>query len=170
MNYGHTNLPDNSLDFPTPDNFEVNNNLDSTNPEISWNQPASIEHDKKSLGSEALANSALANSLEMPPSPEQELVKPVPYTTNLEPISQPVEDTTTDADIAKKALEVKPESIKTTEYLNDEGIKAIDNLNEQFMRDEIDIEHYYDQHQDIVETNLLNSFGRIVGEGKEKAA
>ena len=161
MDYGHTNPSDNSLEFPAPDNFETNDNLDLTNPETSWDQPVSIEHDKKALGSEALAN-----SLEMPPMPEQELGKPIPYTTDLEPITQPAKDATTDADIAKEALEVKPESIKTTEYLNDEGVKAIDNLNEQLAQDAISIEEYYDRHQDIVETNLLNSFGREIGEGK----
>ena len=158
MDYGHTNLPDNSPVFSTPDNFEANDNLDLTNPETSWNQPVSIEHNKKALGSEALAN-----SLEMPPSPEQELGKPIPYSTNLDPIAQPANDMTSDAEIAQKALDIKPEPIKTTEYLNDEGIKAIDDLNEQLAQDEIPLEDYYDHHQDIVEANLRNSFGREIG-------
>ena len=158
MDYGHTNLPDNSPVFSTPDSFEANDNLDLTNPETSWNQPVSIEHNKKALGSEALAN-----SLEMPPSPEQELGKPIPYSTNLDPIAQPANDMTSDAEIAQKALDIKPEPIKTTEYLNDEGIKAIDDLNEQLAQDEIPLEDYYDHHQDIVEANLRNSFGREIG-------
>lgn len=163
MDYGHTNLPDNSPEFSTPDNFEANNNLDLTNPETSWDQPVSIEHNKKALGSEALAN-----SLEMPPSPEQELGKPIPYSTNLDPITQPANDMASDAEIAQKALDIKPEPIKTTEYLNDEGIKAVESLNERLMQGEISLDDYYDFHQDITEANLQNSFDRKIGEKTEE--
>lgn len=163
MNYGHTNLPDNSPVFSTPDNFEANDNLDLTNPETSWNQPVSIEHNKKALGSEALAN-----SLEMPPLPEQELGKPIPYSTNLDPIAQPANDMASDAEIAQKALDIKPEPIKTTENLNDEGIKAVESLNERLIQGEISLDDYYDSHQDITEANLQNSFDRKIGEKTEE--
>lgn len=153
MDYGHTNPSDNLLEFPTPDNVETNDNLDLTNPETSWDQPVSIEHDKKALGSEALAS-----SLEMPPMPEQELGKPIPYTTNLEPITPPAEDTTTDADIAKEALEVKPESIKATETLNEAGIRAIEHEKQEYLHGDINEETFYQHVRGEMMPELIENY------------
>lgn len=162
MDYGHTPLTDNSAEFSSPSSFGGNENLAPEKQESTWDQPVSIEHDKKSLGSEALAN-----SLEMPPLPDQELGKPIPYSTNLEPIVQPpVEDAATDADIVEKSLTTGLDSVKTTDRLAEESVKATDDFINKFEKGEIALEDFYDSSRDAMENNLNNSYNRKLGEGK----
>ena len=159
MDYGHTTPPTNSPEFPTPDNFEANDNLDLTNPETSWDQPVSIEHDKKALGSEAL------NSLEASQS-EQKLGEITPYLppgANPELFNQPSDDATPDADIVEKSLTPGLKSIKTTDRLSEDSVKIIDTSIEKFNQNNIDPASFYEEVRDAMETNIGNSYNRKLG-------
>lgn len=139
MDNGHTNPPDNLLKFPTPNNVEANDNLDLSNPETSWDQPISTEHDKKAIGSSALNPVELS----MPPS-VSEATPPLGEITehSLQPEAAPKlykfpsqqtsVDKETDANIVKDSLELGP--IKATESLNEAGIKRVNQEVQEFQQ------------------------------------
>lgn len=162
MDYGHTKPSTDPSELGSSVNSEVNNNLDLTNPETNWDQPAPIEHDKKALGSEALAN-----SLEMPPLPEQELGQPIPYTTNLEPFSKPPEDVNSDASIIEDSLTPDIAKFVNPKAVKEEGgkapahvIKAMDQIQEEFNRGEISPDHLTELRNDLIGEYLQGSFNR----------
>lgn len=160
MDYGHTTPPANSPEFPTPNNFEANDNLDLTNPETSWDQPVSIEHDKKALGSEALS------SLEMPPSSEPKLGEITPYLppgADPELFNQPSDDVASDTKIVEKSLNPSIESIKTTDRLSDDSVKIIDSSIDKFNQNNIDAADFYEEVRNAMETNIGNSYNRKLG-------
>lgn len=166
MDYGHPVPPTDTPEFFTSgagtndenlNNFEAEDNLDLTNPETSWDQPVSIEHDKKAIGSEAL------NSFENPSS-EPKLGEVTPY---LPPGADPKlydqspENAASNA--AEKPLTPGLESIKTTDRLSDDGVKVIDSSINKFNQGNIDAADFYEEVRNAMETNIGNSYNRKLG-------
>ena len=175
MDNGHTNPPDNLLKFPTPNNVEANDNLDLSNPETSWEQPIPTEHDKKAIGSSALNPVELS----MPPS-TQEITPPLGEITehSLQPEAAPriyqsaTEQSSmnkeSDTNIIEEAISPSLESVKTTDRLSEESVKATDDFINKFEKGEIELSDFYDSSRDAMENNLNNSYNRKLGE-KEAA-
>ena len=175
MDNGHTNPPDNLLKFPTPNNVEANDNLDLSNPETNWDQPISTEHDKRAIGNSALNPVELS----MPPS-VPEATPPLGEITehSLQPeaapkIYQPASDQNamdkeSDTNIIEEAISSSLESVKTTDRLSEESVKATDDFINKFEKGEIELSDFYDSSRDAMENNLNNSYNRKLGE-KEAA-
>lgn len=166
MDYGQTIPPTDLPEALTPGSsshtLEAKDNLDLTNQADQWGEITKpTEHDKKSLGSEAL------NSFELPSSePEQELGRITPY---LPPDAAPesydktATNSKTDADIIENSLNPSLDSIKTTDRLSEESVKVIDESIDKFNQNNIEPASFYEEVRNAMETNIGNSYNRKLG-------
>ena len=172
MDYGHATKSTDAPAFFTSgagtndenvNNFESEDNLDLTNDLTNW--APQIEHDKQGIGSSAI--SSFEAGMPLPGKMEQNtpvLGEIKPY---LPPGANPGEALTapslaTDSEIIEQSLTPTLKSVKTTEYLNAEGIKALDNSIQKFNQDGNAAE-FYDEVRNAMEVNLDNSYNRKLG-------
>ncbi len=183
MDYGQgqSNQPGQSvpLDFFTTgagtnderiNNFEPENNLDLTNSQTDWRPQSSLQSNQQ-LGQQAMHSiesqprSQSANSaprlgevvpLDMPPAMENAPLVMVNGQNSLDPVQvTPISEPTQD----KQPNIPTEHSIKTSDTLNKEGIKLMDDAIDEFKQDE-NVVDFYNFVRDGMETNLEKSYDR----------
>ena len=157
MDNGHTTSSVNSPELIETDDFEAG--------KTSWDQPMSVEHDKRDIGSKTRASfeTPIASSEE---SDELKLGEITPYLPpGVDPklYDEPT-SAASDTDIVKESLTPNLDTIKTTDRLSEGSVKVIDSSISKFNQNNISPANFYEQVRNAMETNIENSYNRKLGE------
>lgn len=175
MDYGHTMqsaAPTQEEPFFTAgvgtaseevNNFEPENNLDTTNNQVSWGSTA--EHDLRSIGSNTLNSTESSHNSPIMSAEITPTMPPMGVVTELE---QPGLDVASSS-ASTEATFHPEESIKTGETLNKAGVRQMDGIIHQFTKSG-DIARATDEYWKLVERNLKSSYNRAIGEDEPWAA
>ena len=183
MDYGRTNPPTDTPEFFTSgagtndenvNNFEANNNLDLNNPEPAWNQPMTPERDERSIGSKTKISSELPMpTAEMPAAPKYgEIIDletaPVPKPFPNEPDPDITAENHNPEPI-EHALTPSLESLKTTDRLSEEGIRAVENEKQEFIQTGNAEKFYANVRTKMLPKHMEQSYGSNSNWGRKAA-
>ena len=183
MDYGRTNPPTDTPEFFTSgagtndenvNNFEANNNLDLTNPESAWEQPMTLERDERAIGSKTKISSELPMpTAEMPTAPKYgEIIDlesaPVPKPFPDQPGSNEKTENH-DTEPVERALTPSLESLKTTDRLSEEGVKAIENEKQEFIQTGNAEKFYANVRTKMLPKHMEQSYGANSNWGRKAA-
>ena len=175
MDYGRTNPSTDTPEFFTSDvgtndenvnNFEANNNLDLSNSASTWEQPVLIEHNERAIGNKTKISSELPMpSSELPSSPQLgEFIDLNPGST---PVPKPFEEQSEqgpanknqDIESFEHSFDASLESIKTTDRLSEEGVKAIENEKQDFIQTGNAEQFYTNVRTKMLPKHMEQSYG-----------
>lgn len=165
MNNGQpSRIPDQSdFSMPSPgEQFDAKNNgpennLDLSNPAVSWNLPKPEAGDSPETGSIHSSEQNAANS-------KSEVAKEKPHQLgqieemSMMPPAIGEEEKLNPALVAKNSLDHT--ALKTTDLLSPEGVKVVDDIIDKFKSSGEDAATFYDAARAAMEDNLDNSYGR----------
>ena len=135
-------------------NFEAENNLESGNQQADWG--ITRDRDTRNIGNIAINTPELPKGIEQQMMPDGEEIPD--FDVAVAEVEPPIDANVTNINEEQQKVKFDQRKIRTKDTLDAEGIGEMQNVINKLSQDG-NVADFYDVARDMMETNLVNSYG-----------